>query len=539
VTRHRRLAWRRLAIVASAAVALIMTGTPMASAEDPARPGAAARLGAAAGAHALADEGPSPVCAPSISFNVKNMGVRGVNRVNYGGTLDCNFNVAAIAFTYLIDRTGGSSNDGRTISTGSAINFGSGRSGISIGHHDIDARTYDGGRKVEVGFYLQLKTLDGRLWNPCGDIGPDLRYLVFPCEGEGTDTLTARVGSGSFDTGLGLYAALPLPVGAADKTKYGKKHHSYPAIDITVPTGTPAYTIKAGRVTRIDDDRCGKGIQMIAVDGAEYVYCHLSAHSVATGARVLPGDQIGRTGSTGRSEVPHLHVQIKIPAGVKRCPQNLLLAIYDDRTPPLTRSLPTSGCVSGPLKIKVNKTSYRAGESPLYTVEDAPPDARLYWTSTRNGVPTGEVEAFYGHHADANGNWSGYGGPWSGADAGTWTKTISIDDPEVVESTVEFTVTAVAEAPTLSMDKSTYLVGEAPLYTVRNAAPDAPIYWSSTRNGVSTGESNAFYGHYTDADGNFTAYGGTWQDTHTGTWTKTVSIGGRTSTFQFSVIVSP
>jgi hypothetical protein len=100
-------------------------------------------------------------------------------------------------------------------------------------------------------------------------------------------------------------------------------------------------------------------------------------------------------------------------------------------------------------------------------------------------------------------------------------------------------VTAAPAGATLAMDKTSYLVGEAPLYTVTGAPPNSPIYWSSTRNGVSTGETNVFYGHYTDEDGGFTAYGGAWRDIDPGTWTKTVSIGGQTSTFQFSVIASP
>lgn len=137
--------------------------------------------------------------------------------------------------------------------------------------------------------------------------------------------------------------ALPVPRTAVPRSEYSRTHHTYPAIDIRVPTGTPAYAVRSGTVTRINDSGCGLGISLAGADGARYNYCHFSAWSVPSGTSVTAGQRIGSTGNTGNSTGPHLHFQIR-SGGVLRCPQNMLLAIYDGNTPPPASSLPTSGC---------------------------------------------------------------------------------------------------------------------------------------------------------------------------------------------------
>jgi murein DD-endopeptidase MepM/ murein hydrolase activator NlpD len=93
-------------------------------------------------------------------------------------------------------------------------------------------------------------------------------------------------------------------------------------------------------------------VQLAGDDGAVYVYCHASARTVANGARVAAGTQLGRTGGqrgaagAGSSTAPHLHLQLKYPAGTLRCPQHLLLAIYNGANVPALTALPTSGCTN-------------------------------------------------------------------------------------------------------------------------------------------------------------------------------------------------
>ncbi|MEV4760697.1 peptidoglycan DD-metalloendopeptidase family protein [Micromonospora sp. NPDC049559] len=148
-----------------------------------------------------------------------------------------------------------------------------------------------------------------------------------------------RVTSATGGTGL----SLPLPRTALPRSEYDDPHHDYPAIDLPVPTGTPAYAVRAGTVARVNDSSCGQGINLTGTDGAVYTYCHFSAWSVANGASVSAGQQLGSTGNTGNSTGPHLHFGIRT-SGTLRCPQNFLLALYDGVAPPAATSLPTSGC---------------------------------------------------------------------------------------------------------------------------------------------------------------------------------------------------
>ncbi|PRX61652.1 murein DD-endopeptidase MepM/ murein hydrolase activator NlpD [Nonomuraea fuscirosea] len=147
--------------------------------------------------------------------------------------------------------------------------------------------------------------------------------------------ITSSTGSPAF--------SLPLARTALPRSEYDDPHHDYPAIDLPVGTGTPAYAVRPGTVTIIDDSLCGRGINLTGNDGAIYTYCHFSSWSVSNGASVGTGQQIGLTGNTGNSTGPHLHFGIRT-GSTRRCPQNFLLALYDGVTPPAASSLPTTGC---------------------------------------------------------------------------------------------------------------------------------------------------------------------------------------------------
>jgi murein DD-endopeptidase MepM/ murein hydrolase activator NlpD len=108
----------------------------------------------------------------------------------------------------------------------------------------------------------------------------------------------------------------------------------------------PAYAITATVADHYDSASCGIGLRLLRPDGSRFVYCHLSARSVADGASVSAGTRVGTTGDTGNSGAPHLHVEIRTADGVARCPQPFLLAIYDGVPPPSLTSLPTTGCTS-------------------------------------------------------------------------------------------------------------------------------------------------------------------------------------------------
>lgn len=158
----------------------------------------------------------------------------------------------------------------------------------------------------------------------------------------GPATWQSLAGSGGGGGGDGAWAPI-IPRSTLPRSEYDDPHHTYPALDLPTPTGTPAYAVTAGSATAFTNDRCGNGVSLEA-GGVTYLYCHFSSHAFSGTQSVSAGAQLGLTGNTGNSTGPHLHFQITA-GGSLRCPQALALAVYDGTTPPSPSSLPTSGCV--------------------------------------------------------------------------------------------------------------------------------------------------------------------------------------------------
>jgi hypothetical protein len=157
--------------------------------------------------------------------------------------------------------------------------------------------------------------------------------------------------------------ALPGPRDLLDATtdQLDDPHHTYPAWDWIIPTGTPIYAIRGGTVTRTitwnrnwwehgcgthgagDCNTCGIGVTITDPDHTRWTYCHGSALHVATGQDVTAGQQLITSGNTGRSGTPHLHLEINAN-GHRRCPAPLLTALHAGRVPPSPGELPVSGC---------------------------------------------------------------------------------------------------------------------------------------------------------------------------------------------------
>ena len=141
----------------------------------------------------------------------------------------------------------------------------------------------------------------------------------------------------------GTYSFI-LPRGSVNPSWLGLPHHTYPAIDIPVPSGTRYYAITGGTVATFTDSTCGNGLTLYGDDGARYTYCHASSLVVKSG-RVSPGTLLGFTGATGDATGAHLHLQVDIPGATHRCPQTFLQAMFNGSPVPAVGSLPTSGCV--------------------------------------------------------------------------------------------------------------------------------------------------------------------------------------------------
>ncbi len=90
-----------------------------------------------------------------------------------------------------------------------------------------------------------------------------------------------------------------------------RKFHA--GMDFSAKTGTPIYATGDGVVARADAGATGYGNHIVIRHGFGYetLYAHLSKYKARVGQKVKRGDIIGYVGSTGRSEAPHLHYEVK------------------------------------------------------------------------------------------------------------------------------------------------------------------------------------------------------------------------------------
>lgn len=96
------------------------------------------------------------------------------------------------------------------------------------------------------------------------------------------------------------------------RPSFGSYHY---AVDIGVGIGTPVYSVASGTVMKVIYSNKGGGNQIIVhhkVNGKYYTsyYCHLSAINVKKGDVVTKNTVIGKSGNTGNSTGPHLHLGI-------------------------------------------------------------------------------------------------------------------------------------------------------------------------------------------------------------------------------------
>ncbi|MCC6170089.1 MAG: M23 family metallopeptidase [Caldilineaceae bacterium] len=84
-------------------------------------------------------------------------------------------------------------------------------------------------------------------------------------------------------------------------------------VDFLTPSGTPVLATEAGEVAQAGFEPGGFGNYVLLRHAwGESVYAHLEAIAVQPGQAVGRGEIIGRSGNTGGSTGPHLHVAIRI-----------------------------------------------------------------------------------------------------------------------------------------------------------------------------------------------------------------------------------
>ncbi|CAF1105479.1 unnamed protein product [Rotaria sordida] len=118
----------------------------------------------------------------------------------------------------------------------------------------------------------------------------------------------------------GVNCVSPAP-GRAVTTPFGKKgswsagYHT--GADYACPTGTKVVAAKAG-VVKSGNWGAAYGTHIIieSKDAAgkviRHLYAHLSKKMVSVGAKVKAGQQIAKSGNTGRSTGPHLHYEERV-----------------------------------------------------------------------------------------------------------------------------------------------------------------------------------------------------------------------------------
>lgn len=133
----------------------------------------------------------------------------------------------------------------------------------------------------------------------------------------GTKERPPTVGSGKY--------IWPLKGGYTKSSGFGSRWgRQHQGIDLACSVGTSVYAADGGTVTRAGYS--GAYGNLVVIDhqnGQETRYAHNSKLLVKVGDKVYQGQEIAKSGSTGRSTGPHLHFEVRI-GGTPRNPMNYL-----------------------------------------------------------------------------------------------------------------------------------------------------------------------------------------------------------------------
>lgn len=106
------------------------------------------------------------------------------------------------------------------------------------------------------------------------------------------------------------------------------KYELHAGTDYRAKEGENIYASGDGIVTKVWEDNInGKALRVKYkdIDDLEFTYIHLSDNKIVKeGEEVKRGQIIGKTGNTGRSTAPHLHLSIRNTYGVKIDPESVL-----------------------------------------------------------------------------------------------------------------------------------------------------------------------------------------------------------------------
>ncbi|WP_353946207.1 transglycosylase family protein [Streptomyces sp. HUAS MG91] len=128
---------------------------------------------------------------------------------------------------------------------------------------------------------------------------------------------TKKAATGHKASSGGVVAPVSASIGTpyhAAGSSWSKGYHT--GVDFEVPTGTSVKAIEAGTVVSAGwGGSYGYEVVIRHADGKYSQYGHLSALAVKSGQRVVTGQRIARSGSTGNSTGPHLHFEVRTGPG--------------------------------------------------------------------------------------------------------------------------------------------------------------------------------------------------------------------------------
>lgn len=127
----------------------------------------------------------------------------------------------------------------------------------------------------------------------------------------GAGGVTGKDGSPLFV--IPMDGTISSPFGERSLKGHGHDARLHAGVDIAAVIGTPVYPAAEGIVSKIGFDPNGYGryVDVTHSDGSMMRYAHLSSESVRKGDKVDFNTVIAKSGNTGGSEGPHLHVEYR------------------------------------------------------------------------------------------------------------------------------------------------------------------------------------------------------------------------------------
>lgn len=140
-------------------------------------------------------------------------------------------------------------------------------------------------------------------------------------EGYNSNVSSNSDAGGSAPYGL-AWKAITKGKNTTINSRFGKRKGSakvssdHTGLDIQADVGTPIYAPEGGVVTRGSSKRGGIQAFLKGNSGTTYGFAHLS--KVTASGKVSVGTEIAKSGNTGSSTGPHIHLSIKAPGSDKK-----------------------------------------------------------------------------------------------------------------------------------------------------------------------------------------------------------------------------